>query len=146
MPFLFNMKAEDAKQRYQMTLLEENEEQYLIWISPLQELDREAFSKAFIFLDKKTFLPRQLRLDDPNNGKDTKTFIFTKIERNAEINPVYFDGDKLARETLKVKVDPAWKVVPTDQSQPEGPSETAGGASRPVAQPAQAPSPAPRRR
>jgi TIGR03009 family protein len=62
LPFLFNMKASEAKKRYTMTLRKQDEKDYLIEITPNEEIDKKSFSRAFLWLSKTTFLPNQLWL------------------------------------------------------------------------------------
>jgi TIGR03009 family protein len=132
LPFLFNMKAADAKSRYRMRVMNENADLYLIGIAPIHPIDQEAFSKAFVWLDRKTFLPRKLQLSDPKNGKDTKTFEFTKIARNIEIDMKNFDGEAITKLMLGKK----WDLVvnPGPDSQPPATARPAVG---PVPKPAQ---------
>ena len=123
LPFLFNMRAADAKRRYVMALVAEDEkaDAYIIEIRPRQEIDREAFGRAIIQLNRRTFLPDKLWLLDPKNAKDYKLFKFTNIERNAKIKPDTFDGETLARRlvaTKDAKGKPVWDRVdnPGDES------------------------------
>ena len=67
LPFLFNMKAEAAKQRYGMWLSKEFQQEYVIDIVPLQQIDRDSFEKARLWLNKETFLPNQLWLVKTGN-------------------------------------------------------------------------------
>jgi TIGR03009 family protein len=92
LPFLFNMKAEDAKKRYRMELLDENDAQCLIRIDPIQGIDKEAFSRAFIWLDKAQGTPKKIRLMDPANDKNFKEFDFKDVRRNVNIKLEYFKG------------------------------------------------------
>lgn len=75
LPFLFNMRAEEAKNRYEMMLAGESEESYGIRIIPKLEIDKESFRMADVQLDKKLLQPRWLRLYDIN-GTDTREFWF----------------------------------------------------------------------
>jgi TIGR03009 family protein len=139
LPFLFNMKAIDARHRYEMTLANERPDQYLIKIVPLQQVDREAFSIAWVWLDGKTFLPKRLDLINPENGKDKKSFTFTKIARNANVDMANFDGEKVAR----IMVAKKWDLVENPGPDARQPSSVAPrpSAVRPAAkaQPAQRP-------
>ncbi len=100
LPFLFNMKADEAKHRYSMTKMDEDKNYYLIGIVPLEPRDKEVFSKAFIQLNKRSFLPDRLLLVDPN-GKDTQDYKFEQVSADTPVNPVYF-------QALKIK---GWKEV-----------------------------------
>jgi len=127
LPFLFNMKAAEAKQRYGLTLLDENQKAYLIAIVPHNDNDREVFSKAFIQLSRTTFLPDRLTLLSPN-GKDTQDYRFSGIKANGEINQEFF-------KPLVIK---GWKLVdnpaPTQAAQ-RPPVRAAEPAAPPAARP-----------
>ena len=90
LPFLFNMKAAEAKKRYGMTLLDQNADWYLIAIVPREEIDKQSFNNAFVWLSKKTFLPNKLTLV-PVGEKERQEFRFTLIDRNIKIDSVYFN-------------------------------------------------------
>ena len=47
LPFLFNMKAEEAEARYQMFFEKENEKHYTVKVLPKVQEDRESFKMAF---------------------------------------------------------------------------------------------------
>lgn len=108
LPFLFNMNAADANKRYRMQLVEENAELALIAIYPLQDVDREAFSRAYVWLNKSTFLPSKIQLMDPSNPKNSKTFRFSDVRRNVEVKPAYFDGLGQSRQVAQA----GWDLVP----------------------------------
>ena len=57
--------------------------------------DQSVFSKAFLQLNKKTFLPDRLVLISPN-GKDTQDYVFNEVLPNGAINPAFFRGVKIA--------------------------------------------------
>ena len=52
LPFLFNMKASEAKQRYQMALQSQDDKRYLVKIKPLLKEEKERYSFAWIYLDR----------------------------------------------------------------------------------------------
>jgi TIGR03009 family protein len=141
LPFIFNMRLEQARARYYWDLWEETpakdgeSAKYIIRIIPKQAIDREEFSMALVMLDQTTFLPSALRLYAPN-GKDMKTFVFTKVERNQEQNPASnpnnYDGARMAAAFQRA----GYKVIVNDD--PAG-VQNAGSTARPVAQPAQRP-------
>ena len=99
LPFLFNMRVDEAKARYDMTFLGENETVYTVRIIPRMPIDRESFIQAVIYLNKKTFLPDRLVLVDPN-GKDRQEYTFDKVERNVAIPAVNFRPAELRGWTL----------------------------------------------
>ena len=87
--FLFGMKAQQAKARYNLSLFKEDKNYVYVDVVPLTEVDKADFLKARIVLDKQTFLPRTIWFQHPNAGEvlwdiptvqspapglDTKTF------------------------------------------------------------------------
>ncbi len=122
LPFLFNMKAAEAKDRYGMTLMNQDEKSYLIAIVPHTENDREVFSQAFLLLNKTTFLPDRLMLLSPN-GKDKQDYVFSGIKTNGQINPQFFQG-------LTIK---GWKLVDNPAPNQAAQRAPAAGAAAPPA-------------
>jgi TIGR03009 family protein len=104
LPFLFNMKAAEAKQRYLMTIREQNRTSYLIDVLPLIEQDRSVFSRAYLQLNKTSFLPDRLLLV-ATNGKDTQDYSFSGIQANQLINKVFFEAPQI--KGWAVRLDPA---------------------------------------
>jgi TIGR03009 family protein len=124
LPFLFNMRADDARGRYRMQLLKEDDKSYVIGVLPLKPIDQESFSKAFLQLDRRYLLPTRIYLISPD-GKSTKDFTLTAIKPNVEVADENFQGKTL----------PNWKVV----RNPDGdgkPAPVQRGARPPMRQPA----------
>lgn len=132
LPFLFNMKADEAKLRYTMTLLNQDQTAYLIGIVPRLEQDRSVFSKAFLQLNKTTFLPDHLLLVD-TNGKDTQDYKFTSVSPDKPINPVFFQA--LNIKGWQVVVNPGPETAQPSRGEaaarPEPPSARAPVGARP---------------
>ena len=134
LPFLFNMKAADAKKRYGMTLLDQNTDWYLIAIVPREEIDKQSFSQAFVWLNKETFLPNKLFLI-PIGEKERQEFRFTAIDRNGKIldglfNPVTnIPNWKINRNEPDVAPGPKAAPAAPDPvaTQPARPAPTASG-------------------
>ena len=136
LPLMFNMRVDAARKRYRWDLREERAATkdkpatYIIGLEPLQDIDREEFTAALIMLNQETLLPEALQLTSPN-GKDTKTFVFKKVERNGTNNPAArqanYDGAAMAAEFekvgYKVIVNPDNSGAP--QGQPRGEAEVA---------------------
>lgn len=98
--FLFGMKAEEAKRRYDMKLV--GEDKYWIYIEVLPRLaaDKEDFQKAQLALRQDTFLPGLLTFDEPNGNR-----ISWEI-------PAIESGVRLNREEfMKPVLPPGWKTV-----------------------------------
>src|SRR5439155_9939352 len=64
--FLFGMKAEEAKRRYDLRLKGEDQYYFYIEIFPRFDQDKADFQKARLVLNKDSFLPRQLWFEQPN--------------------------------------------------------------------------------
>src|SRR5262249_48062640 len=85
--FLFGMKAEDAKKRYQLTLLpppRPGDEKWYHYIEVVARTpaDRADFTRARLVLMASNFLPRQLWFEQPNGNEVTWDFnqLFTGVE------------------------------------------------------------------
>jgi TIGR03009 family protein len=113
LPFLFNMRAAEAKKRYNMIFRGEVQDHFLIRIQPRLQEDRQAFIQADIALNKQSFMPDVIMLVAPN-GKDTQTYDFrgqgSYIKANARIAEANFKGIQLE----------GWQVVrhPLEEQQP----------------------------
>lgn len=117
LPFLFNMKADDARKRYQMTLMAEDQNTYGVSIKPRLEVDTESFSLAFVKLDKRFLLPVYIRMLSPD-GKSQKEFKLGPLYPNKAVNEKNFEGKPLG---------PPWKVV----RNPAGEERPRAGIARP---------------
>lgn len=97
LPFLFGMKAADAKRRFQITLQGNNDKQAMLIVIPRMESDRHNYSKAYVMLDKKTYLPSAVKLFDPSGGLET-VYKFESVKANdpnyGSILPKIFGGEK----------------------------------------------------
>jgi TIGR03009 family protein len=91
LPFLFNMRAVEAQQRYEMTLRREDKKSYLVMIKPRLQQDQDTFSTALVRLNKEFLLPTHIFLLDPN-GKMTKDFELSQIKPNQKVDPRLFVG------------------------------------------------------
>jgi TIGR03009 family protein len=112
LPFLFNMKADEVRQRYQLTLMSEDAKSYGVSIKPKLEVDRESFSLAFVRLDRKYLLPVRIVMLSPD-GKSKKDFQLGPMYPNKAINEKNFEGKPLG---------PPWKIVrnPAGEDRPRG--------------------------
>jgi TIGR03009 family protein len=95
LPFLFNMRAAEAKRRYNMVYKSENSKDFLLTIQPREQADREAFIQADVALNNPTFRPDWIKLLAPN-GKDSQTYDFrgegAHIRPNHSVNEANFKG------------------------------------------------------
>ena len=85
LPFLFNMKAQEAEARYQMTLEGENAQYYVVKILPKLQEDKESFKVALLYLEKNFLLPARIALLSPD-GKSSREFHLNNQKPNAEVN------------------------------------------------------------
>jgi TIGR03009 family protein len=129
LPFLFNMRAAEAKARYHMIYLGDDLKYHFLRIEPREQIDREAFIRADVALRKEGFMPDWIRLHLPNQ-KDTQTFDFrgqgASIRANEAVNEANFKGVVLQ----------GWKVAHPDdqaQAQPRAGVRVRGGAGNPAA-------------
>jgi TIGR03009 family protein len=119
LPFLFNTRAAELKQRYQLWLADENPDLFLIGVLPRWESDKETFSRAYIWLNKKRFLPDKLLLVAPNE-QDRREYTFKEITENQPVDP----------ETFRPRKPPGWTVV-NNPAATQAPPARAG--ARPLA-------------
>ncbi|HYT87269.1 MAG TPA: hypothetical protein VEL76_00985 [Gemmataceae bacterium] len=104
--FLFGMKADDAKKRYQLRLLPappNDKWYYYVEVLPRTPADRADFTKARLVLTATNFLPRQLWFEQPNGNE--VTWDFNRLEPGVALRPAEFERP----------VPPqGWKLVPGD--------------------------------
>ncbi len=136
LPFLFNMKAAEAKARYTMSVLKENDQEYLIHVLPIEQIDRKSFEYALLWLRKDNYLPSKLRLY-LTDGNERQEFSFTAVQANKVVPDEYFQP--------ALKPGPGWQVKRNeegkDQPRTATPASTKG---RPVQKPAMRPTNPPR--
>jgi TIGR03009 family protein len=81
--FLFGMKAEEAKRRYDLKLNKEDQHYVYIDVVPRSDQDKADFQRARLVLNKSNFMPRQLWFEQPN--KDTVTWDIPTVETKAPL-------------------------------------------------------------
>jgi TIGR03009 family protein len=86
--FLFGMRAEEAKRRYDLKLVSADQWYFYILILPRFPADKADFHQARLVLNKQTFLPRELWFEQPN-GNEVKWDI-PRIESGAALNRTDF--------------------------------------------------------
>jgi len=105
LPFLFNMKADDARNRYHMTLMPEKPDAkvHLIKVQPKLAIDQADFGEALVELEKKYLLPTRIALFSPDRVS-TREYFLSHHSANPKtpIDPAYFQG---------VEYKAPWKVV-----------------------------------
>ncbi len=94
LPFLQGMKAQDAKARYELTLVKEDKLYTYIKIVPRLLEDKADFREARLVLWSQTLLPRELRFVAPNGNENI--WDIPKIEPNPrQLNRTAFTAPKL---------------------------------------------------
>ncbi len=77
LPFLFGMKAEEAKKRFEISFVAEDDpkknNKNVVWLTarPRQMADKENFQEATIILDRTRYLPHAVKLLDPSGNMET---------------------------------------------------------------------------
>lgn len=97
--FLFGMKAEEAKRRYDLKLAKEDQYYVYIDIAPRFPKDKADFQRARIVLNRDTFLPRQLWFEQPNGSE--VLWDIPRIQSGANVNRADFNAPNLP---------PGWKM------------------------------------
>jgi TIGR03009 family protein len=123
LPFLFGMKADEAKQRFNLKIVSFSKDNTTVQIQaiPRMDSDRQNYSEAGIVLDLKRFVPNAVRLFDPN-GIET-VYIFNSVEINdggflAKIKSKFSDPyhPSVKGYTLQISND----VQPASNTEPAG--------------------------
>lgn len=96
LPFLFDMRSDEAHRRYMMSLQDESDKFWFVMIVPRLEEDKEDFSKAWVILEKKYLLPSRIVLFSPD-GESTKDFRVRDIKANTPLPDVMFKGKALPK-------------------------------------------------
>jgi TIGR03009 family protein len=106
LPFLFNMRAQEAEKRYEMSLQGENAQYYLVKVLPKLQEDKESFKMALLYLERKYLLPARIALVSPD-GKSSRDFRLYDIQSNQPVKDEIFRGGVPARGGWKVVQNPA---------------------------------------
>jgi TIGR03009 family protein len=90
LPFLFGMKADQAKRRYRLSL-NKSSSKAEIWLNVLPRWPKDSANwiKATVIIEAGTFKPRAVKLLDPTGAESVHVF------KNVEVNPKrgFFEGD-----------------------------------------------------
>jgi TIGR03009 family protein len=98
--FLFGMKAAEARRRYDLRLVKEDQWYIYIEILPRFPADKADFQRARLVLNMGTFLPRQLWFEQPN-GNEVKW----------DINPIQAGAALNRTEFTSPSVPQGWHLV-----------------------------------
>lgn len=101
LPFLFGMKAERAKQRYQKIELLKKTDEREIWLRVVPRFREDAtnWSEALIIIDRATYVPKAVQLIDPSGAESVHKFL------NVEVNPKrgWFESDPFKPDLRRYK-------------------------------------------
>jgi TIGR03009 family protein len=117
--FLFGMKAEEAKRRYDIKVAKEDQWYVYLDVLPRFDADKADFQRARLVLNKDTFMPRQLWFEQPN--KDTVTWDIPKIETKVPLKreeflvPAVPQGWTMKQVSRASDMPPPRVVRPQDQ-------------------------------
>ena len=81
LPFLFGMKADQAKKRYKMKLKKKAENEIWLEVIPRRAEDAGNWQRAIVIIDAERFVPNAVKLFDPTGAETVHLF------SNVEINP-----------------------------------------------------------
>ncbi len=87
-PFLFGLKADEAKKRYHFYKIKETRpipDSFWFVAIPRREIDRQEYKAAKVILNIKTFTPIAISLKDPT-GNTERSYFFTDVK----VNPKQF--------------------------------------------------------
>jgi len=116
--FLFGMRAEEAKGRYTLTMVKEDNWYVYVDVLPKNPADKADFSQARLVLNKDSFLPRQLWFKNVNGGE--VTWDIPRLQSGVAIDRRVFDMPAIPA---------GWKLVPITRPPAGGASAPPGGAA-----------------
>jgi hypothetical protein len=104
LPFCWHLSSDSLKARYHVELLaSKHADTWLLGITPSTAVGKEDFKKAFIELDRSTYLPRHYSLINPD-GKSTRDYEVTEARSNQPV----------PEEVWLIPNLPTWKVRRVD--------------------------------
>jgi hypothetical protein len=92
-PFIMGTPADQLKKRFTIRQLRENGQELWLELVPRRQKDADSFEKAVLILDRRSWLPRALKLYDPTGGRTVH--IFQNVKVNSEA------GDDLSKPNLE---------------------------------------------
>lgn len=90
LPFLFGMKAERAKKRYEsLKLLKNTDTDIWLEVHPRMQEDAANWSKAVVMIKAKTYLPKAVKLFLPDGGETVHVFDNLEINDGSIITQLF---------------------------------------------------------
>jgi TIGR03009 family protein len=116
--FLFGMRAEEAKSRYDLKLSQEDRNWIYIDIYPRALGDKADFQRAQLVLSQNTFLPRRLWFEQPNGNE--VTWEMPQVQANSpSVTRNDFLQPQLPKDWTPMRVPrPTADVAPRSQARP----------------------------
>jgi TIGR03009 family protein len=114
--FLFGMKAEEAKRRYDLKLVKEDAYYLYVEILPRTPADKVDFQRARLVLNKKTFLPRQLAFEQPNGNQIL--WDIPRIVNGAQVSRAEFERPEVPSGWNMKRVVHATEAIPQNEVPP----------------------------
>ena len=81
LPFLFGMKAADAKRRFRMELKKDTKDEAVLIVFPRLPSDKKNYVEAWIILEKANYLPTAVKMFDPTGNLET-VYMFKSVKIN----------------------------------------------------------------
>jgi len=118
--FMFGMRAEEAKGRYEIQFAPKAEDEwyYYLFVKPKSTADQAEFTIARLALFKNTLLPRQLEFEMPN--KNVVRWDILKIDPNAKVSPTDFSPPQAPKDWQVIQVPHLQQ--PTSPGAPSNPT------------------------
>ncbi|WP_417730443.1 TIGR03009 domain-containing protein [Rosistilla oblonga] len=115
LPFVFNLNAQEMKDRYWLQELPPKEQgEYWLEAWPKHQKDRAEFLKVMIIIDAKQFLPKALVLFPPNfdqrNNPERDVYEFTDVQRNGNLFSKAMEGI-FGQNFIDVTPPSDWKII-----------------------------------
>jgi hypothetical protein len=130
--FVYGMSAAEAKARFDLKLNREfskgGVEYAEIHATPRTQMDQQEFKVAQLVIDKKTFLPKELRLIETNGNE--KHWMFDRLETN--LKPAVNPADLEPFDRTKIKELKNWKQVVNNLGEQPPATETPKGKGTPT--------------
>jgi TIGR03009 family protein len=104
---MFGMKAAAAKARFGLALAKVDDHYIYVDVTPKLAEDKTEFQRARLVLDRNTYLPRQVWLEQPNGNE-----VLWDLPRSAagvKLDARYFDAPRPGD---------GWKIVPVTKAAP----------------------------
>lgn len=127
LPFLFGMRADQAKRRYDMKLIKLTKEEAWISAIPRLQMDAANYQEAIVILNLADYLPNAVKLVDPSGSSET-VHRFGQMDINRK-------PGLLSRDPFQPSLVGYKKVIPPSSARPDagkgGDTKIAQPTSRP---------------